>query len=262
MKWNLATLKPLRQLHKKEEKIMKRSIHKQHTRLSHITTILAVICFVAIGLLSPDSVAFAQGSHAGHNHGSPSISDVDAAQVEKPGELADIVVGRAEAPITIIEYASITCGHCGRFHRDLLPKLKKKYIDTGIARLIVREFPLESVAAASAMLVRCSKPDVQYGFLEALFERQQQWLVGNDVRDALIAIAKEFGMSTKGFEECLNDEALLKKVAASRSRANKEFGVKSTPTFFINGKAIVGPQTIEEFDEIIGPLRDTKSPTK
>ena len=235
---------------------MNRSIHKQHTRLSHITTILAFLSFVTIGLFSPDNVAFAQGSHSGHKHGpAAKVSDVDAAEIAKPGELADIVLGRAEAPITIIEYASITCGHCGRFHRDLLPQLKKKYIDTGIARLIVREFPLESVAAASAMLVRCSKPDVQYSFLEALFERQQQWLVGNDVRDALVAIAKEFGMSAKGFDACLNDEALLKKVAASRSRANKEFGVKSTPTFFINGKAIVGPQTIEEFDEIIGPLR-------
>lgn len=203
-----------------------------------------------------------QGSHAGH--AAPTTSDVDAAEVAKPGDLPDLAIGRPEAPITIIEYASITCSHCGRFHNELLPEVKKKYIDTGIARFIVREFPLESVAAAAAMLVRCSEADVQLKFLDTLFARQQEWLASNDVRAPLVAIAGEFGLSEKAFDACLNDEALLKKVAASRTRGHRDFGVNSTPTFFINGKALVGPTTIEEFDEIIQPLRqaDKEATTK
>lgn len=234
---------------------MKRTRSRQHIGQWHVSALAALLTFLAIGLFNAGDVARAQGSHADHKHGAaPTVSDVDAAEVAKPGELPEIVLGDPQAPITIVEYASITCGHCGRFHRELLPEVKKKYIDTGIARMFVREFPLESVAAASALLVRCSKPDVQYKFVEALFERQQQWLQGNDVRDALLVIAKEFGLSEKDFEGCLKNDALFKKVTGVRTRANKEFGVKSTPTFFINGKALVGPQSIEEFDEIIGPL--------
>ena len=204
------------------------------------------------------SAAAGLGSHAGHNHGAAEIADADPAELHKPGDLPDLVIGRADAPITIIEYASITCSHCGRFHQVLLPQVKKKYIDTGIARLVIREFPLESVAAASAMLVRCAKPAAQLPFLDALFARQQQWLTEKDVRVALVAMAAEFGIDAAGFEACLSDDALLAKVAASRSRANEQFGVKSTPTFFINGKPLIGPQTIEEFDEIIGPLQKAK----
>ncbi|MFY0612115.1 MAG: DsbA family protein [Hyphomicrobiaceae bacterium] len=235
---------------------MKRLHSRRHSGQWHRAALAALLAVLAIGLFNAGDAARAQGSHAGHNHGpAPAVSDVDAAEVAKPGDLPEIVLGKADAPITIIEYASITCGHCGRFHRELLPEVKKKYIDTGIARMFVREFPLESVAAASALLVRCSKPDVQYKFLETLFERQQQWLQGNDVRDELVEIAKEFGFTETTFESCLKDEALFEKVVGVRTRANKEFGVKSTPTFFINGKALVGPQSIEEFDEIIGPLR-------
>ncbi|MGI9475515.1 MAG: thioredoxin domain-containing protein, partial [Hyphomicrobiaceae bacterium] len=207
-----------------------------------ITVFAGLLAFLAIGVVHLGDGARAQGSHSGHNPApAAEVSDVDAAEVAKPGALPEIVLGKPDAPITIIEYASITCGHCGRFHRELLPEVKKKYIDTGIARLFVREFPLESVAAAAALLVRCSQPDVQYKFLEALFQRQQQWLGGNDVRNALIAIAKEFGLPETEFEGCLKDEALFKKVVGVRTRANEEFGVNSTPTFFINGKALVGP---------------------
>ena len=234
---------------------------------------------VALAVLGPASVAHAtgtaniqvaqagkaagsavagQGSHAGHNHGAAEIADVDPAALHKPGDLPDLVIGRSNAPITIVEYASITCSHCGRFHQMLLPEVKKKYIDTGIARLVIREFPLESVAAAAAMLVRCAKPPAQLPFLEALFARQQQWLAQRDVRDALVAIAGEFGIDATGFDACLSDDALLNKIAASRSRANEQFGVKSTPTFFVNGKGLIGPQTIAEFDAIIGPMRQAK----
>lgn len=206
-----------------------------------------------LGIVAP---AHAEDAHKGHTHSAPRepLKDVSAAEIAQPGALSEIVLGPANAPVTIIEYASITCGHCGRFHRDVLPDLKRKYIDTGVARLIFREFPLEKIAAASAMLVRCAAPERAYSMVEVLFERQQQWLANGDVRAALGAIALEFGIDDAAFEACLADDALFKKIAEVRRRGHREYGVLSTPTFFINGKPLVGPTSLDEFDTIIAPL--------
>ena len=196
------------------------------------------------------------GNHDGHNHDRPAreIKDVPEVELNKPSELPDVFIGKSDAKITIIEYASITCGACGNFHRKLLPEVKKKYIDTGIARLIVREFPLENVAAVAAMIARCTGGENTYNAVSTMFDRQQQWLRGDDVREGLLAIAKEYGLTEKGFDQCLADKALLKKIANIRSRAHKVFGVRSTPTFFINGKGLVGPRTVADFDKIIEPM--------
>jgi protein-disulfide isomerase len=220
-----------------------------------VATLLGCVAMLGLSVPGLPSAHAKGGSHDGHNHGQPpKIKDVSATDIAKPGELAEVILGRDDAPVTIIEYASITCGHCGRFHRDLLPKLKAKYIDTGIAKFFVREFPLENIAAAASLLARCAGHDKTYSVIEALFERQQQWLRGNDVRDALVALTSEFGMDEAAFSACLDDKALFKKIAAVRRRANKDFGVRSTPTFFINGKALVGPTSLSEFDAIIEPM--------
>lgn len=212
---------------------------------------LGVTCFALAG-----TAAVAQkGSHDGHAHKPAApLKQVDAAAIAKPGELEEVIVGDPAAPITIIEYASITCGHCGRFHRDLLPEIKTKYIDTGIARLFVREFPLEGIAAAAAMMARCAGHDKTYDVVDMLFQRQQQWLRNKDMRDAFVAIAKEFDMDEATFDACLKDDGLLKRVAGVRKRATEDFGVRSTPTFFINGKPLVGPKSLAEFDAVIQPL--------
>ena len=223
-----------------------------------LTTLLLLVHFWASqGLWS--NTAAAQ-NHKGHDHAGSArvIDDVPVAEIIKPGELPDVFIGKADAKITIIEYASITCGHCAHFHRAILPDIKKKYIDTGIAKLIVREFPLENVAAAAAMIARCTGEENTYNAVSTMFDRQQQWLRGDDVRDGLIAIAKEFGLTEKEFDECLANKPLLKKIADVRSRAHKAFGVKSTPTFFINGKALVGPRAVADFDKIIEPMLKKK----
>ena len=215
---------------------------------------------LAITVVMPVASALAQKTdRSGHNHGpAPEIKDVPVSELANGGALPDVAIGKPDARITIIEYASLTCSHCGIFHRELLPAVKKKYIDTGVARLIVRDFPLENVAAAAAMIARCAGPDKSYDVLSVLFDRQQQWLVGDDVRIGLVAIAKEFGMSEKDFDACLADRDLLQKIADGRTRAHKVFGVRSTPTFFINGKALVGPTSIAQFDAIIEPLLKAK----
>lgn len=224
----------------------------------HQTVILCMIAaLLAVGAtITRPLSAIAQDQHKGHAHDTARepIKDVDPAEIATPGPLAEIVLGQANAPVTIIEYASITCGHCGRFHRDLLPTLKSKYIDSGIARLIFREFPLERVAAATALLARCTAPERTYDMIKVLFERQQIWLASGDVRAALGTIAAEFGINDAAFDACLTNEALFKQIAEVRRRAQSDYGVTSTPTFFINGKPLVGPKSIEEFDSIIEPL--------
>lgn len=240
-----------------------RATFYQNVAISSLAAVLVLSSFVAAQIVFSKQVVAQHKEghdHSGHNHDHPprTIDEVSETELFQNTELPDVFIGNADAKITIIEYASITCGACGNFHRKLLPEVKRKYIDTGIARLIVREFPLENVAAAAAMIARCTGEKNTYNAVETMFKRQQEWLRGDDVRDGLLAIAKEHGLSEKGFDECLANKGLLKKIAAVRNRANKEFGVKSTPTFFINGKGLVGPRTIADFDQIIQPMLKQK----
>ncbi len=215
---------------------------------SSIATLLLVLFLMS-------STAWAQG-HNGHGHGQGvnTLKEIPVEELNKSGALPAISIGRPDAAITIIEYASMTCGHCGFFHRDLLPKLKSKYISTGIARLVVREFPLENTAMAVSMLARCAGPEKTYDVIAAMFDRQRQWLRRGDVYDDLRGIMSEFAMSKENFNRCMKNKELFHQIKAIRQRAMDAFGVKATPTFFINGEPLVGPRTIEEFDKIIQPM--------
>ncbi len=176
------------------------------------------------------------------------------------GVIAEISIGKADAKITIIEYASMSCGHCGFFHRELLPKLKSKYIDTGVARLVVREFPLNYAAAAVSMLARCAGSEKTYEVISTMFDRQQQWLKRGDVRDDLRGIMSEFGMSEETFKRCLVNKELFHQIKTVRERAIDAFGVKSTPTFFINAKKLNGNHPMSSFrTQIDGLLSQPQS---
>jgi len=210
------------------------------------------------GLMLSTGVAF--GSLvAAWSLGSPALAqrrgpaEVSVEELMKPGELPDLAIGNADAPVTIVEYASMTCPHCAAFHNRVLPELKKKYIDTGKVRLVFREFPLDNLAAAGAMLARCSG-DNAFAMLEILFQKQDEWVVRNDPVSKLFDMAKQAGFTKESFEKCLTDDELLKKVEAMRSRANEQFGVNSTPTFFINGKRLSGGGSIADFDRALEPL--------
>ncbi len=112
-------------------------------------------------------------------------------------------MGPESAPVTIIEYASMTCPHCAAFENTVFPELKKKYIDTGKVRFILREFPLDGLAAAAFMLARCAGPDKYYPMVETLFNQQQKWAVRNPI-EPLMAIAKQAGFTQQTFEACIN----------------------------------------------------------
>jgi protein-disulfide isomerase len=172
------------------------------------------------------------------------------AKLLESGPLPEKSLGKEDAPVTIVEYASMTCGHCARFHETTFPALKEKYIDTGKARLILREFPFDPRAEAGFMLARCSN-DNYFAMVDVLFKQQEAWAGVENAKEALLQISKLAGFSQESFEACLTDQKLLEDVRAVRARGEADFKVDSTPTFFINGNTYKGAMSIEEMSAII-----------
>lgn len=171
--------------------------------------------------------------------------------LDKPNPLGEITLGVADAPVTIVEYASLTCGHCGAFHTGVLPTLKEEYVDTGKVRFLFRPFPLDPYAMTGAMLAQCVAPAARVAFLDTLFRRQSQWVRSDDPLNSLRAYAKQAGLSGENFVLCLRSEDNLAAIRGMFEDASKELDVQSTPTFFVNGKKVQGNVGIEEFREII-----------
>jgi len=181
-----------------------------------------------------------------------STGEVPLAELMLPGPLGDEVQGAADAPVTIVEYASMTCPHCSHFHKTVYPELKKKYIDTGKVRFIFREFPLDPLAAAASMLARCAGKDKYFPLIEAFFEAQNDWVVQKPLQP-MFAIAKQAGFTQQTFDECLANQQMLNGIEESRTRAASKLNVNSTPTFFINGKIFRGTLTVDELDKQVAP---------
>jgi protein-disulfide isomerase len=179
-----------------------------------------------------------------------------AADVAKPVSLPDMALGPADAPVTIVEYASMTCPHCAAFTENVFPKIKSEFIDTGKIRFVFREFPLDIKAAAGSMLARCiAKTDAgkYFAVVDLLFKQQTEW-AGPKTTEILKRIGKQAGLSEQNVEDCLKDQALLDKIAADQKYANDVLKVNSTPTFFINGEMLKGETSFEEFSKRITPL--------
>lgn len=156
-----------------------------------------------------------------------------------PNALPDVVEGKADAPVTIVEYASMTCSHCAAFHHDVYPALKKNYIDTGKAKFILREFPLDPLATAAFMLAR-NQGDKRGAVVDLLFAQQKNWAFVDKPLDGLANVLKQTGLGEEAFQSALKDRQLYENVSKVRDRAAEKFGVNSTPTFFINGDKYTG----------------------
>ncbi|MDH4983749.1 DsbA family protein [Hyphomicrobium sp. D-2] len=182
-------------------------------------------------------------------------SEVPVAELMKPVGLPDLAIGPDDAKVTVVEYASMTCGHCATFTNNVWPDFKKKYIDSGKVRYVFREFPLDNLAAAASMLARCAGNDKALPMIEVLFEKQNEWAFGegNPV-PRLFEIAKQAGFTQESFDKCLTDQKLLDDITAGRTRASEVFGVSATPTFYVNGKKLEGGNTMDKFDAAIEPL--------
>lgn len=216
------------------------------TRLIALFAIAAAVAAVAV---------------IGWNYYQASVNQIELAESEsgkadpsmielmRAGPLEEMVIGSADAPNTIVEYASMTCSHCAKFQAEVFPELKTKYLDTGKAKYMLREFPLDNLAVAAFMVARCS--DRYYPMVDALFETQSVWAVqGSEGKDKLLQIARQAGFSKERFDECLADKELFKKIVDVRTRGNEAFQIDSTPTFFVNGKRL-SDHKLKDFDEVL-----------
>ena len=171
-------------------------------------------------------------------------------------EIEDRVLGDPNAPVTIIEYASLTCPHCAEFHEDVLPQLKERYIAPGKVRMIYRDFPLDQRALAAASLAHCAGSERYFGFLDVLFQTQENWARADDHLAALKRLGKLGGLTEAEMEACFADEELTNRILQTRLDAQNQHEISSTPTFIIDGKAYSGTRDIEEFGALIDPLLD------
>jgi protein-disulfide isomerase len=159
----------------------------------------------------------------------------------------DRILGKPDAPITIVEYASLTCPHCAHFQAEVLPEIKKQWIDTGKAKLVLRDFPLDEEALRAAMIARCAPPARYYAFADTFFAAQDKWVRERDYQGALAKLARLGGMGKEEFDACLKNKQLEDSIVESRFVASKTLDVNSTPTFFINGNKFTGAPTAQDF---------------
>lgn len=179
-----------------------------------------------------------------------------AADIARPSSLGDMALGDPNAPVTIVEYASMTCPHCASFTKEVFPKIKETYIDTGKVRFIFREFPLDLTAAAGSMLARCiadGDANKYFAVIDLLFRQQEEWAT-RDTTATLKRISRQAGMGEQQFEACLKDQKLLDAIKESQDHAVTKLKVNSTPSFFVNETLVRGDTSFEAFQKIIDPL--------
>jgi protein-disulfide isomerase len=203
--------------------------------LQSVRRILSVVICVA-GILLPAVASYAESDWSKMLRSAPPI-----------GERS---LGMAGAPVVVLEYASATCPHCGIFHVQSWPQIKREYVDTGKVRWIIREIPLDSLSMAAFMLARCMPADRYFATLDSLFAEQKLWM-GTEPRNELWKLMQRKGMQREQFDYCLARQDLSEAIYHTAKQAVEEFGVKSTPTFFVNGRVVHGAQTFAFFQELI-----------
>jgi protein-disulfide isomerase len=219
------------------------------TRREFLHSVSALALVATLGLAAQPGPAYAAPAK------SQQAKDISPEELMRPGPLPEQALGATDAPVTIIEYASMSCGHCAEFHRTIYPKLKADYIDTNKIRFIFREFPLDIKAAAGAMLARCvgkDDPKKYHAVVDLLFATQNDWVL-KDTSEQLRRLSKQTGMSDEAFNACLGNQSMLDAIKQGQDQAHEKFKVDSTPTFFVNGTKLKGGATYEDFKKLIDP---------
>lgn len=165
--------------------------------------------------------------------------------------MSEMSLGSADAPVVLHEYSSLTCPHCARFHADTLPAIKKEYVDTGKVRIVFHDFPLDNVALAAQMIVRCSGTERNVDFFNMLYDTQADWSRASNPRGALVALARFYGMDGNDVNTCLTNQALMNAIVASRTNASDLYNIQSTPTFVLDGQKIEGALAFDAFKDKI-----------
>lgn len=166
----------------------------------------------------------------------------------------DVLYGKADAPVTIIDYSSLSCPHCAHFHSQVLPQLEKEFINTGKVKLLFRHFPLNAPALRAAQLVNCVPDTQQQSFLKVLFDMQAQWAFNEGFMDQLRQIAAVGGMDSAAFDSCIADKDGEARVVNARRKGADQAQVNATPSFFINGVKLNESPEIDAFRDALKPL--------
>jgi protein-disulfide isomerase len=168
----------------------------------------------------------------------------------------DFTIGDKNAPITIIEYASMSCSHCADFHTNTLESIKTEYVDTGKVKFVFRDFPFNYPALLGSMVVRCIPNDLRYDYMNALFQLQPSWVNRENAKTTkeLFKIMQSGGMTKEEFDTCITNVDLENEILQGVIAAQNEFNIKSTPSFLINGTLVEGNKSLKEFRQIIDKI--------
>ncbi len=225
-----------------------------HTSLNVFAALTAASLFLASCGESPSILADAAGNEAGSAGGGGGAELKDS----------DRIMGSPDAPVTIIEYASMTCSHCAAFATGVFPQLKSEYIDAGHVKYVFREFPLDGVARVASALARCQTGDNYFAFVDLIFYNQQEWLSGlfgsgqdltqELVEESLIEFARTAGLGREQALACMRDTQNLAEVDENWGEAQNQYNINATPGFVINGTTHSGAMPIESIREIVDPL--------
>lgn len=172
------------------------------------------------------------------------------------GTLPTYALGSSSAPVTIVEYASLTCSHCGEFYNTVMPELEKRYIDTGKVRFIYHDFPLDAYGLHAATLAHCMPAEKFYPFIKILFKNQGSWILAPKYEEVLIKYAEMAGMPTETAKTCINDTKLMDAIIAERTEATNKYDINATPTFIFNDGAdkVVGARSLDDLSATIDAL--------
>ena len=180
---------------------------------------------------------------------SPTVAEVMAPS----SSLAEMSLGRADAPVTIIKYASMTCPYCAKFQLEVFPELKRQYIDAGKVRFIIREFPIGFQSGAATIALHCAAPDKQLALYDKLMAQQSSW-VSMEVRtEPIFKVAGQVGMTRAQFDACRQNQGMIAELNKVKERGRK-LGVIGTPNFFINGRLIKSVLTFSDVKAFIDPI--------
>jgi protein-disulfide isomerase len=165
----------------------------------------------------------------------------------------DQVLGKPDAPITIVEYASTTCPHCATFHKQALPEIKKNWIDTGKAKLIYRDFPTgpAGLSIGASMIAHCSGPQRYFGVLGTIMDNQDQWMRSDNPLEILKRLVRLSGMTSDDVDACLKRQDLAQAIQERAELGHKQHKIESTPSILIDGKLIEGARPYAEFDQAL-----------
>jgi protein-disulfide isomerase len=160
----------------------------------------------------------------------------------------DHVLGSVDAPVTIIEYASMTCPHCATFHTEVVPKLKSEFIDKGQVRLVFRPFPLNQLALRASLLAECAPGESYFNLIGTMFAGQKEWMEAENPLDPLRALGKAAGIEESKIDACMTDDAKTQQIAAAYKEAVDTFGINATPSLIVNGTKFAGALPFDDLD--------------